>query len=122
MFGGGLASANFAAALALQGIEGFEACFNRAMAHATALFDEINAFDSINVERFEHGSNIFPLQLESDIDSKRFVETLAAQLVSVSSPNGEHSRRIMLTVNPTLLRQDVQDLRFAFERAIEESL
>lgn len=122
MFGGGLASANFAAALALQGIEGFEARFNRAMAHATALFDKINALEGINVEPFKHGSNIFPLKLGSDIDSQRFVKTLAGYSVSVSPPDSDHSRRIMLTVNPTLLRQDVPDLRFAFERAIEESL
>ncbi len=121
MFGGGLASANFAAALALQGIDGFEERFNRTMAQATALFDKINALESINVEPFEHGSNIFPLKLASDVDSKCFVKTLGEYSVSVSSSDGDHSRRIMLTVNPTILRQDIQSLLFAFERAIEKS-
>ena len=121
MFGGGLASANFAAALALQGIDGFEERFNRAMTRARALFDKINAMESINVESFEHGSNIFPLKLESDIDSTRFVKTLEAHSVSVSAPDGDHAGRIMLTVNPTILRQDIQDLRCAFERAVKES-
>ena len=120
MFGGGLASANFAAALALRGIDGFEECFNRAMARATALFDKINGLEGINVEHFEHGSNMFPLKLESNIDSKRFVKTLGAHSVSVSPPDADHSRCIMLTVNPTILRQDIQDLLFAFERAIGE--
>ena len=120
MFGGGLASANFAAALALRGIDGFEERFNRAMARATALFDKINGLEGINVEHFEHGSNMFPLKLESDIDSKRFVKTLEAHSVSVSPPDADHSRCIMLTVNPTILRQDIQDLLFAFERAIGE--
>ena len=121
MFGGGLASANFAAALALQGIAGFEERFNRAMAHATALFNKINALEGINIEPFEHGSNIFPLQLESDVDCKRFVKTLEAHSISVSPPDGDHSQRIMLTVNPTILRQDIPDLRCAFEHAIQES-
>ena len=121
MFGGGLASANFAAALALQGIAGFEARFNRAMAHATALFNKINALDGINVEPFEHGSNIFPLKLGSGIDSKCFVKTLEAYAVSVSSPDSDHDQRIMLTVNPTILRQDIPDLLYAFGRAIQES-
>ena len=120
MFGGGLASANFAAALALRGIDGFEERFNRAMARATALFDKINGLEGINVEHFEHGSNMFPLKLESDIDSKRFVKTLGEHSVSVSPPDADHSRCIMLTVNPTILRQDIQDLLFAFERAIGE--
>ena len=121
MFGGGLASANFAAALALQGIDGFEGRFNRAMTRAKVLFDKISALESINVERFEHGSNMFPLRLESDVDSTRFVKTLEAHSVSVSPPDGDHAGRIMLTVNPTLLRQDIQDLLCTFERAIKES-
>ena len=120
MFGGGLASANFAAALALQGISGFEERFNRAMAQATALFNKINALDGINVEPFKHGSNIFPLELASDVDSKCFVKTLEEHSVSVSPPDSDRSRRIMLTVNPTILRQDIHSLRFAFERANEK--
>ncbi len=121
MFGGGLASANFAAALALQGIDGFEERFNRAMTRANALFDKINALESITVERFKHGSNIFPLKLEADVDSRCFVKTLEAHSVSVSPPDGDHAGHIMLTVNPTLLRQDIQDLFYTFERAVKES-
>ncbi len=121
MFGGGLASANFAAALALQGIDGFEERFNRAMTLATVLFDKINALEGINVERFAHGSNIFPLDLESNVDSTCFVKTLEQHSVSVSSPDGDDSRRIMLTVNTTILRQDIQNLSIAFERAVEAS-
>ncbi len=121
MFGGGLASANFAAALALQDIDGFEERFNRAMTRAKVLFDKISALEGINVKRFEHGSNMFPLTLESDVDSTRFVKTLEEHSVSVSPPDGDHVGRIMLTVNPTILRQDIQYLFCTFERAIKES-
>lgn len=121
MFGGGLASVNFAAALALQGIDGFEERFNRAMTQARALFDKINALAGITVERFAHGSNIFPLKLASDVDRTRFVEVLKAHSVSVSASDSDHAGRILLTVNPTLLRQDTQNLFCAFERAIKES-
>ena len=121
MFGGGLASANFAAALALQGIDGFEKRFNRAMTRAKALFDKVNALESVTVEGFEHGSNIFPLKLESDIDGTRFVKTLEARSVSVSAPDSNQTGRIILTVNPTILRQDVRDLFCAFECAVKES-
>ena len=121
MFGGGLASANFAAALALQGIDGFEERFNRAMTQARALFDKINALEGITVERFAHGSNIFPLKLASGVDRTRFVEVLERYSVSVSAADSDHTGRILLTVNPTLLRQDIQNLFCAFERAIKES-
>ena len=121
MFGGGLASANFAAALALQGIGGFEERFNRAMTRARVLFDKINALENINVEHFEHGSNIFPLKLESDVDTARFVKTLEEHSVSVSSPDSDRAGHILLTVNPTLLRQDIQNLFSTFERAVKKS-
>ncbi len=121
MFGGGLASANFAAALALQGIDGFEERFNLAMTRASVLFETINALESITVEPFEHGSNIFPLKLEAGVDSTRFVEVLEEHSVSVSAPDDDHAGRILLTVNPTVLRQDIQELHCAFERAITES-
>ena len=121
MFGGGLASANFAAALALQGIDGFEERFNRAMTRARALFDRINVLESVNIEHFEHGSNIFSLKLEAGVDSTRFVEVLEEHSVSVSAPDDDHAGRILLTVNPTVLRQDIQELHCAFERAITES-
>lgn len=122
MFGGGLASANFAAALALRGIDGFEKRFNRAMTRAKALFDKINALDGINVKPFEHGSNIFPLELETGVNGEQFVKTLEADSVSVSAPDGGTPQRIMLTVNTTILRQDVEELFLAFERAISESV
>jgi threonine aldolase len=121
MFGGGLASANFAAALALQGIDGFEERFNRAMTRARTLFDKINTLESITVEQFEHGSNMFPLTLASDVDRTYFIKTLEEHSVSVSAPDSDHAGRIMLTVNPTILRQDIQDLFSAFELAVKES-
>ena len=122
MFGGGLASANFAAALALRGIDGFEKRFNRAMSRAKGLFDKLNALESISVKPFEHGSNIVPLELETDVDSDRFVKTLEEHSVSVSAPDGDGSRRIMLTVNTTILRQAAEDLLFAFEHAVREGV
>src|SRR5262244_2177097 len=64
MFGGGLASASLAAALALQGIEGFIERFGTAMAKGAALIDCLNECEGIKVRRFAHGSNLFPLDLD----------------------------------------------------------
>src|SRR5919201_850321 len=64
MFGGGLASASLAAALALQGIEGFAERFGAAMAKGAALIDCLNEREGIRVRRFRHGSNIFPIELD----------------------------------------------------------
>ena len=120
MFGGGLASANFAAALALKGVEGFEERYHTAMKRATALFDKLNTLVGIHIGRIENGSNIFPMDLSRDLDLDKFVKILQEQSVSVSLGDPD-SRRSTLRVNTTILRQDVDTLFDAFRSALEES-
>ena len=120
MFGGGLASANFAAALALKGAEGFEERFNDAIKRATTLFDKLNTLAGIHVGRIENGSNIFPIDLSRDLDLEKFVKILQEQSVSVSLGDSD-SRRVTLRVNTSILRQDVEMLFAAFRSALEGS-
>ena len=120
MFGGGLASANFSAALALKGAEGFEERFNAAIKRATALFDKLNTLAGIHVGRIENGSNIFPMDLSRDLDLDKFVKILQEQSISVSLSDPDQ-RRGTLRVNTTILRQDVDTLFAAFRSALEGS-
>lgn len=73
MFGGGLASASLAAALALHGSAGFEARFGTAMKQGTTLMEHLNTQEGLQMRRFQHGSNIFPLTLDPRIDRKSVV-------------------------------------------------
>ncbi len=117
MFGGGLSSAALAAALALQGAEGFEDRFAKAMSKAQGLFDELNAIPGLSVEAYEHGSNIFPLTLPSGVDLERFANRLAESNVFVNA--GEEDRVAPhLTVNTTILRQTNQQIVNAFRTAL----
>ena len=120
MFGGGLASANFSAALALKGVEGFEERFNAAIKRATTLFDKLNTLAGIYVGRIENGSNIFPMDLSRDLDLDKFVKILQEQSISVSLGDPD-SRRSTLRVNTTILRQDVETLFAAFRSALAGS-
>ena len=120
MFGGGLASANFSAALALKGAEGFEERFNAAIKRATILFDKLNTLAGIHIGRIENGSNIFPMDLSRDIDLDKFVKILQEQSISVSLGDPDQ-RRSTLRVNTTILRQDVETLFAAFRSALEGS-
>ncbi len=119
MFGGGLASASFAAALALQGVEGFEERFGRAMRKALELFDMLDALDGIRVEAFEHGSNIFSLALAPEIDLERFVSALRQHWVFVSTEE-PYQGRPLVAVNTTMLRQSNGELARAFEDALAQ--
>ena len=120
MFGGGLASANFSAALALKGAEGFEERFNAAIKCATTLFDKLNTLAGIHVGRIENGSNIFPMDLSRDLDLEKFVKILQEHSVSVSLGDSD-SRRGTLRVNTSILRQDVEVLFATFRSALEGS-
>ena len=120
MFGGGLASANFSAALALKGAEGFEERFNAAIKRATTLFDKLNTLAGIHVGRIENGSNIFPMDLSRDLDLEKFVKILQEHSVSVSLGDSD-SRRGTLRVNISILRQDVEALFATFRSALEGS-
>ncbi len=120
MFGGGLASANFAAALALKGAEGFEERFNAAMKRATMLFDKLNTLAGIHVGHIENGSNIFPIELSRDLDLDKFVKILQEQSVSISLGDPD-SRRGTLRVNTSILKQEVETLFDAFRSALDGS-
>ncbi len=117
MFGGGLSSASLAAALALQGLDGFEGRFAQAMAQSAALFDELNRMSGLNVETYKHGSNIFPLSLDTEVDIKVLIEELANRLIFVSADETDPSR-LYLTVNTTILRQRNENIARAFEAAL----
>ena len=119
MFGGGLSSAALPAALALEGLDGFEDRFASAMAKARDLFDEFDRIPGLSIRAYEHGSNIFPLTLPPGVDLERFANRLAGFGVFVSA--GEADRvSPHLTVNTTILRQSNDQIASAFEAAVSD--
>ena len=117
MFGGGLSSASLAAALALEGLDGFEERFAEAMSKAEELFSELNRLDGMNVKPYEHGSNIFPAALDDDVDVEKLLGELSNRLVFVNTDEYDDTK-IHLTVNTTILRQSNEDIARAFEAAL----
>ena len=117
MFGGGLSQAWTAAALALRGLDGFEARFGEAMAHARDVFAGLNELEGVTVREFEHGSNIFPLELDPDVDVSLFVETLAKSGVLVYPD--EETGETNLTVNTTIGRKEREEICGAFKVALK---
>jgi threonine aldolase len=117
MFGGGLASASLAAALALQGIEGFAERFGTAMAKGAALINCLNVCDGVRVRRFPHGSNIFPVELDPHIDVETFLAALRQHWIFLFPDEGS-TGQLYLTVNTTILRQPNETIVAAFEHAV----
>lgn len=120
MFGGGLASAYFAAALALRGIEGFSARFEASMLKARELFKKLNTLPGIDIKEFDHGSNIFPLRIAPGVDVERLIESLHQRSVFVY-PDEAAGIVSSLTVNTTLLTQSNEVIFQAFREALNAS-
>jgi len=118
MFGGGLSSTALSAALALQGMDGFEERFVQSMAKARELFERLNGIEGIAVEAFEHGSNIFKLSIAEHIDVEALALALREHWIFISSDKTERGA-LLLTVNTTILRQPNERLAEAFRDAVE---
>jgi threonine aldolase len=117
MFGSGLSSSALEAALALRGFDGFEERFSQAMTKGQSLFEKISKIDKIQVGRYEHGSNIFPLTLDASVDIDTLADRLKENRIFVPT-NADDYGRHHLTVNTTLLRQRNEDIVAAFREAL----
>lgn len=117
MFGSGLSSSAFAAALALNGVDGFEERFARAMSQGRSLFNELSKIDGMHVGPYEHGSNIFPLTLDESIDIDALADRLKENWIFVPTTADDYGRH-HLTVNTTLLRQSNDEIVTAFREAL----
>ncbi len=118
MFGGGLASSYFAAGLALKGTKGFEERFGAAMQQGRDLVQRLNTLPKLAIKEFEHGSNIFPLNFASDVDTEIVLENLRRNQVFLYPDEGA-DRISRLTVNTTILRQANDEIFEAFEAALK---
>ena len=118
MFGGGLASSYFAAALALQGTDGFEERFGAALQQGRDLVQRLNSLPGMETREFDHGSNIFPLTFAADVNTEKVIESLSRNQVFLYPDDGT-DRITRLTVNTTILRQSNDAIFEAFESALK---
>lgn len=117
MFGGGLASAGFAAALAYAGMDGFDERFRAAMEKAYGLIALVNGNPRITIERPEGATNVFPVRFAEGVDQARFVARLRDKAIFLF-PDELFPDRYFLTINTSLLRQPNDAIAAAFDAAL----
>ncbi len=117
MFGGGLSSSYLIAGLALDGMDGFEIRYKETFDKAISLFAEINKLSGVKVRRFEHGSNIFELVIDPEIDTDQFVGKLLDLGIVITWPN-DNWPVPLLHVNTTVLRLSNAEITQAFSMAV----
>jgi len=120
MYGGGLSSASLPAALALDGVDGFEERFDRAMTQAAELFEELNEITGVEINTFESGSNNHEIHLDESIDSFEFASALAEHDVFMNNATTEW-RNMLLQVNTTILRKPNSEILEAFADAASKT-
>ena len=87
------------------------------MERAGELFTAMDDLPGIAIERLEHGSNVFPVSLEADVDTETLIASLRGQSVFVYADEDDPSR-VRLTVNTTILRRSADELLDAFREAV----
>ena len=117
MFGGGLAGAYPAAALALQGVEGFEQRFTQSINKGRDLFKNLNLLCGIEIKELELGSNIFPLSFDSNINIVKMASELRERGIYIYPDEGSGRYR-QLTVNTTILRQTNEHILRTFAETL----
>jgi threonine aldolase len=118
MFGGSLPSAALAAALALDGMDGLEERHVEVMRAGRALRAGLRDVAGVDIEEFEHGSNIVRLRLDGGVDAEAFARRLFEHGVFVPD-RSEAWDGMLLAFNPTLLRRPVEGLVAAFAEAAQ---
>ena len=113
MFGGGIPFGYIAAALSLDGVDGFEEKFAKSLSKAESLFNEISKLPKLSVKKFEHGSNIFELIVDEPAKTDQLVANLKDQNIVVKWPNPEWHAPL-LHVNPSILRKSNEEIVQAF--------
>lgn len=116
MFGGGIPFGYLAAALSLDGLDGFEEKFAKSLSKAESLFNEISNLPNLSVKKFEHGSNIFELILDDTSKTDQLVASLKEQDIVIIWPNPEWHVPL-LHVNPSILRKSNEQIFSAFANA-----
>jgi threonine aldolase len=105
------------AAMALYRLEGFETRLQNALKMSNEIFTELNKVPGIKIKAIEEGTNIYNLELGRDIDGKKMQQTLNKDF-NIRMPRPNDKNQTQLTVNETLLYQDVTYIINAFKKSI----
>ena len=120
MFGGGLPSSYLAAALALEGMDGFEERFAEVMSRSRELCARLAALEGLEPRPYKEGSNIVPVEVGASVDPARLADALMEDGIAIGDASGSPTS-FRLTFNPTLVRRSVDHVASSFERAVERA-
>lgn len=89
------------------------------MKKGEVLFEQLNKLDGLNIRPNKNGSNISPVDLDSDVNLKIFQKVLRERYVFIY-PDENNEDHLHLTVNTTILRMPNKNLVTKFSHALTE--
>lgn len=102
------------AAMALLQLDQIEERFKQVKQRATELFATLNQVAGIRITTMPDGTNMYPLQLGSNINGKMFHE-IAGKEFNIRFLRPNEKNETILTVNESLLARDTAQLVSAFK-------
>ena len=117
MFGAGLPASWPFAAIALHYANYFEQAYQKSWNNAIIFFQEVTKDERFSLETYENGTHIIRFNIKHP-NLKGFVSKLGEHQISLLSPDESGVR---LKVNPTINRQDPQQLASIFIKCLNQT-
>ncbi len=120
IFGGTTYQTWGSSAMALHYLNGIEERWRQVAQSAGQLISELNKIKGISITPIEHGTNIFNLKVDTNIDVKKLGQALYQDFnigIGGMNPDGI----IKFQVNDSLLRRKPEDLLSAWKKSIDKA-
>ncbi len=115
--GGNMAENWFNAAMALHKLNGVDTRFADAKKRSAELFKELNKISGLKITETDGGSNIYTLQLPTDVSGEKFAKKMFESFrIATNYPNEKN--QIDILVNETILYQTTDYVIDAFKKSL----
>ena len=116
--GGGIFTNWPGAAMALHHLQDIDTVLQQVKEKAAGLFPMLNSIGGLEVQHLENGSNMSLVKVGAGIDTVKLGARLRKEHNIVFGQPREEDSRIILKINPTLLRRDNKRIAAAFKEAV----
>ncbi len=119
--GGNMYGNWLSAAMALHRLEGIEERLQESIRRSTEIFAALNKIKGVKIKALDGGTNIYYMNLESHIDSRKMADYLATNYFIRIIPGMDERGNLRITVNETLIYRDTTYIINAFTEAIKKA-
>jgi threonine aldolase len=117
MFGGGINTVWPSAAIALHFADSFEEDYKKAWQHAETLFYILKKNERFSITHFQNGTHVIKLDVQAK-NLSAFRNSLGKMNIQIGAPV---ERGFLLKINPTIVRNNSDELAACFTKALKDA-